>query len=130
MPVNEALFRIFSISDFAEQSGHGIPTIVNKYTKKAFNISNATILVTLPFTFMPDSVLARKAREKESNKLKETRKKVLDYLSSNPYSNLEETAKYVKLSVGGVKKIVASLQKEGFIKHIGPKRGGYWSNRI
>ena len=127
MPVNEALFRIFSISDFAEQSGHGIPTIVNKYSKNAFNISGSTILVTLPFAFVPDSVSARKVREIESANLKETHRKILDYLLNNPNSSLEEVAKHVGLSVSGVKKIVASLQESGFIKRVGPKKGGHWS---
>ena len=127
MPVNEALFRIFSISDFAEQRGHGIPTIINKYSKNAFNISSSTILVTLPFAFVPDSVSARKVREIESANLKENHRKILDYLLNNPNSSLEEVAKHVGLSVSGVKKIVASLQESGFIKHVGPKKGGHWS---
>ena len=127
MPVNESLFRIFSISDFAEQSGHGVPTIVSKYSKEAFNFTSGAMLVTIPFAFTPDSVIGRKTMEIESANLKGNHKKVLDYLLAHPNSSLEETAEYVGLSVGGVKKIVAFLQESGFIKHIGPKKGGHWS---
>lgn len=76
---------------------------------------------------MPDHVSARKIREIETSALKETHRETLDYLLAHPSASLEEAAKHVGLSVDGVKKIVASLQESGFIKRIGPKKGGHWS---
>ena len=127
MPVNESLFRIFSISEFAEQSGHGIPTIVKNYSKAAIDLSGNTVLITIPFSFEPDYVERRKNRELSETKLKDSHRQVLNYLINNPDSSIVEAASAADLSVGGVKKIIASLQAKGFIKRVGPKNGGHWS---
>lgn len=125
-PINEALFNIFSLSDFAEQSGHGVPTIVKNYSEKAFNFDSNMIVVTIPFSFTPDSVAFRKQMEEQSSKLLASHQKVLTFLLNNPEATLSEAADACSLSLGGVKKIVSSLKKDGFIKREGDKRGGKW----
>lgn len=124
-PINPSLFNIFAISSFAEQSGHGIPTIVEHYTEQAFDFSSNCILVTIPFAFTPDAIVAR--NQIEINGLQDNHKKVLVYLISNPESTLRDCAINVGLSLSGVKKIVKILQDDGKIKRIGPKNGGVWS---
>lgn len=124
-PINPTLFHIFSISSYTEQSGHGIPTIVEHYTEQAFDFSSDSVLVTIPFAFTPDAIAVRNSADFED--MKETHKKVLVYLSSNPKSSLQECAINTGLSPSGVKKIVKVLQEEGRIKRIGPKNGGVWS---
>ena len=49
-PVNEKLQKIFGQLRYVEQTGHGIPIIVNKYGKEAFDIENDFITVTIPFS--------------------------------------------------------------------------------
>ena len=41
-PVNNALLNIFTNLNMIDQTGHGIPLIINKYGKEAFYISNNT----------------------------------------------------------------------------------------
>lgn len=125
-PVNEALFNIFTLSDFAEQSGHGVPTIVSNYTEKAFNFDSNMIVVTIPFSYVPDAVLLRKKLEEQSTGLIESHRKVLTYLLNNPNAKLSEVATDCSLSLGGVKKIVQSLKKDGLIKRGGNKKNGRW----
>ena len=55
-PVNRSLFEIFALSSLAEQSGHGVPLIVERYGKKAFDFSSGTIVVTIPFAFVPEPI--------------------------------------------------------------------------
>lgn len=126
-PVNESLFNVFSLSDFAEQSGHGIPTIVSNYTKKAFNFDSNMIVVTIPFAFTPESVIFRKKVEEGSAKLIESHRNVLSYLLDNPKSTLSEAANACNLSVGGIKKIVSSLKEKGLLRRKGDKRNGEWT---
>lgn len=126
-PINPALFSMFSISPLAEQSGHGIPTIVEHYTKQAFDFSSNVVLVTIPFSFVPDAIKARNDVDAYSLDLKENHRKVLAYLSSNPKANLKECAAATDMSLAGVKKIVKILQNDGKIRRIGPKNGGIWS---
>ncbi len=125
-PVNPSLFKIFSVSAFAEQSGHGIPTIVKHYTKKAFDFSSNMVLVTIPFAFVPDAITIKNNASGDDG-IKESHRKVLVYLIDHPDSTLMECANDVGLSLGGVKKIVKALQNDGKIKRIGPKNGGIWS---
>lgn len=126
-PTNKALFDIFSMSDLAEQSGHGVPTIVSNYTESAFNFSSSMIVVTIPFSYTPDRVLARKAYAERVAVLKNSHQQVLNYLLSNPTSSLTKAAESCGLSLGGVKKIVASLKQEGLIRRKGAKSGGEWT---
>lgn len=125
-PVNEALFNIFSLSNFAEQSGHGVPTIVSNYTEKAFNFDSNMIVVTIPFSYDPDAVVFRKKLEEQATKLIESHRKVLNFLLSNPDAKLSEAATACSLSLGGVKKIVQSLKKDGLIKREGSKKNAKW----
>ena len=48
-PVNRGLFTIFMLCQIAEQSGHGIPTIVKKYGKEAFDFRGSAIKVTIKY---------------------------------------------------------------------------------
>ena len=126
-PINPSLFHVFSLSSFSEQSGHGIPNIVHHYTEKAFDFSSNRVLVTLPFSFVPDAIAIKNDEETKSIPRKESNRKVLIYLTGNPDSSLKECAEEVGLSLSGVKKIIKELQNQGKIRRIGPKNGGKWS---
>lgn len=48
-PKNEQLMDIFTRLGIVEHTGHGVPVIVEKYGKSAFEISDSYIKVTIPF---------------------------------------------------------------------------------
>ena len=48
-PRNKTLMRIFLSMGFTEHTGHGIPTIINKYGTSVFDINSNYILCTIPF---------------------------------------------------------------------------------
>ncbi len=126
LPVNKSLFTIFLISGFAEQSGHGIPIIVSECGKEAFSFEDNMIKVTIKFHYEPDSVLARKAREKAALKLTSNQHRVYNYLLENPSSNLQLAAKQLNLSLSGIKKIVSKLQSLDMLQRFGSKKSGQW----
>ncbi len=51
MPMNRGLFTICLVLKIVEQSGHGVPIIVDKYGKEAYDFSSDSIVVTLKFPF-------------------------------------------------------------------------------
>jgi predicted HTH transcriptional regulator len=48
-PRNLKLMRIFQDMKIVEHTGHGIPTIVNKYGKEAFDIKDSYVNVVFKF---------------------------------------------------------------------------------
>ena len=48
-PVNKALMDIFIKCDFCEESGHGVPTVVEKYGIDSYEFMDNFIDVTIPF---------------------------------------------------------------------------------
>ncbi|HNZ41182.1 MAG TPA: putative DNA binding domain-containing protein, partial [Clostridia bacterium] len=48
-PRNLRLMKIFSDLDIVEHTGHGVPTIIRKYGKEVFDITDNHIMVTIPF---------------------------------------------------------------------------------
>lgn len=126
VPVNKSLLMVFMATKFAEQSGHGIPTIVEKYGRKAFSFDDGMIKVTIPLSFERQDVLMRKGILLSKNGLTAGQKKVYDTLSSSPDLSLEEVAEITHLSLSGVKKICAQLQKYGMLERKGSKRDGTW----
>ena len=125
-PVNNRLFNIFITCDYTEQSGHGIPRIVDTYGKEAFSFNDGLLTVTLPFGYVPDYVKARQAKNKIKDILTDNQQNVLRYLADNPSSSLQTVADACSLSLGGVKKIVAKLQEMGLLERKGPKNNPLW----
>lgn len=131
IPVNERLFRIFIVCGHSEQSGHGIPEIVEKYGREAFSFDDGMITVTLPFNFEPDIVRIRKESEKEQAKmvLTENQKKVLEYLKQHRYAHYQNVADACEISLSGAKKIVTKLKEDGYLTRGGTKRNPEWIAR-
>jgi len=64
-----------------------------------------------------------KAREKTREK---TREKILRLIRENPEITTTEIATKSNVSPKGVEWNIAKLKKEGFIKRVGPDKGGHW----
>ena len=55
-----------------------------------------------------------------------THMKILEILSSNPDITIAELARYIDKSESAVWRAIQKLQKEEYIKRVGPDKGGYW----
>lgn len=78
-PRNETLMRIFLNMGLIEHTGHGIPTIVEKYGKDVFEIESNYIRCTIPFEQeVIDQI------ENKNVGLNKTEKKVTELLIENP----------------------------------------------
>lgn len=128
-PVNKALQTIFTQLDYAEQTGHGVPTIVDIYGKQAFNISANFITCTIPYAFEPEWVLSLKKEAEPRPSLNQTQLKVLRCLKANPKATASDVAREIGMSLSTAKKAIWKLVEQGAIARKGSKRDGYWETR-
>lgn len=126
VPVNKSLMTIFIATGFAEQSGHGVPTIVSRYGEKAFAFSNGMVMVTIPFDHEPDYPAKQKEINGTINGLTDNQRKVYELLKKDGTLSQQAVANQSGLSLGGVKKIYAALQAVGLMERKGNRRNGYW----
>lgn len=126
VPVNKGLLLVFIAAGYAEQSGHGVPTIVNKYGRDVFSFDDGMIKVTIPLAFDRNDVVARKNAIKQKNGLTKNQKTVYEILSEDGRKSLQEVADETGLSLAGVKKICLKLQECGILEREGSKKDGYW----
>lgn len=126
VPVNKSLLMIFMASKYAEQSCHGVPTIVKKYGRDIFSFDNSMIKVTIPLAYERDDVTKRKNIRSNKNRLTKKQELILNFLKDNPQATLQEVASNTGLSLGGVKKICSRLQEIGVLERDGSKKDGQW----
>ncbi len=118
-PINKHLQKIMGQLGIVEQTGHGVPEIVKKYGKEAFEITNNNIIVKLRFPY------------KISNKntkldLSDTYIKVLSAIINKPDITTNEICDVVKLKTARVSVILKELKDLGLIKRVGARKNGYW----
>lgn len=119
-PINNGLFKIMGQLGFVEQTGHGNLVILAKYGKKAFDIQDNHITVTIPFAFSPSM------KQIDVNGLSPTHSKVLIAIKDNPSFTQNELSKYCGLGTTRLGEIIKDLKLLGKIERIGGKKGGYW----
>ena len=111
---------------YAEQSGHGIPTIVEKYGRDVFSFDDGMLKVTIPLAFERPEVVNRKRIALNKSGLNENQKIIVDILSKDGRLTIKEVAEKTGISVPGVQKICSKLQEYGIIERNGSKRDGRW----
>ena len=128
-PRNATLMRIFLNMGLTEHTGHGIPTIVEKYGKNVFEIQNDYIRCTIPFEKEIISQIENKnvgLNVGLNVALNKTEKKVIEILIENPNSTSAELSEQIKVTTRTIERAFNSLQEKNIIKRIGSKRDGYW----
>lgn len=119
-PVNLRLQKIMGQLGMVEQTGHGVPTIIAKYGREAFELGDNHITVTIPFAF-PLHMM-----HSSDESLPPAYRGVLDTIRMDPYVTGEELGKKVNLGKTRITTIIAELKRMGRIRRIGSNRGGYW----
>ena len=101
IPVNEKLSEIFLQLHISEKTSRGIPKIIEMYGKDAIDISDDTILVTIPFNRI--NKVGDKAGDKVGDKVGDmnlniSQIKVLAEIRNNP--NITKPELMVKCDLG------------------------------
>ena len=126
VPVNKSLLFVFIAAGYAEQSGHGVPTIVDRYGRGVFSFEDGMVKVTIPLEFERNEVQERKNAERQRKGLTRNQKKIYDILFEDGKKSLQEVADESGLSLAGVKKICLKLQEYGILERSGSKKDGVW----
>ena len=122
-PVNQALLNIFTNLDLIDQTGHGVPLIINKYGEQAFYISDNTIIVTIPIN---KELLEKVDKPNYEIELSETEQKVYNCISENENITISELADKVSIGDRQVMRVLNSLKDKNIIRREGSNKNGVW----
>ena len=129
-PRNDMLMRIFLNMELTEHTGHGIPTIVSKYGREAFQIEDSYINVVIPF----DAEVMQQIKNhvglnvglNVGIKLTETQKKVLSILLEDGTQNATSIANMLGVTVRTIERALTELRKSNLIIRSGSRKHGEW----
>jgi len=124
-PRNATLMRIFLNMGLTEHTGHGIPTIIERYSTGVFEIENNYIRCTIPFEKeVTDQINNRNVGLNVG--LNKTEKKVIENLIENPSITSANLAEIIGVTKRTIERTFKSLQEKKIIERIGTKRNGSW----
>ncbi len=123
MPVNRALFGILTMADYSEQSGHGIPTIVERYGREAISVGETMVTVTIPFAFRPRWASAVR---RDTGRLTERHMAAVEYLERHPSASIKDLSGELDIGVSTSGKIISELKIEGYLENRGNNRRNVW----
>ncbi len=122
-PVNKELFNVFRACRFAEESGHGVPSVVRTYGERAYVFSEFFIDVIIPFN-------KEGFQKAKTNKTKigseDIEEMITGLLKGNSQLSRKDISSILGLSEGNVRHHLRKLQDAKIIRHVGPDKGGYW----
>lgn len=123
-PRNSTLMRIFLNMGLTEHTGHGVPTIIKKYGKEIFEITDNYVKCTIPFD---KRVLELSNKNVGLNVgLNKTEKAVLRLLIENSDRTADVIAAEIGVTKRTIERTFVSLQKKGKIERMGSKSDGRW----
>ena len=124
-PRNSTLMRVFLNIGLTEHTGHGVPTIIKKYGKEVFEITDNYIKCRIPYD---KNVLEMSRNNVGINVgINKTEKAVLGLLINNPEMTAEEIAIEVGVTKRTVERTLVNLKKKGLIERIGSNKNGSWA---
>ncbi len=128
-PRNATLMRIFLNMGLTEHTGHGVPTIVERYGTGVFEIQSNYIRCTIPFE--KDVLTETDGRNVGLNVgmnvgLNKTEKKVIKLLIEDPSATSSELAKQIGVTGRTIERTFNSLQEKKMLERIGSRRDGNW----
>jgi predicted HTH transcriptional regulator len=134
-PRNKELMRVFRDVELVESLGTGLQRVMKVYGKECFIFMDHFTRVVIPYAWLPGeenhpekTISTQKTIQKTiQKKLTTVQKTILEYLAAHPYATQQNMAHDITIvSLGGVKYNLQVLQKNGFLRRIGPDKGGHW----
>ena len=125
-PRNDMLMRIFLNMELTEHTGHGIPTIVSKYGREAFQIEDSYINVVIPFDAEVMQQIKRNVGLQDGPKLNKTQKDVLALLFEDGTQNKFSMSDKLGVSVRTIERALTELRKANLIVRSGSRKQGEW----
>ena len=123
-PRNIRLMKIFSDLDIVDHTGHGVPIIIEKYGRDAFEISDNHIIVTIPF----DSEVMKSINVgiNVGINLNAMERKIIELILNDPTLTAEKLSIEINKTKRTAERYLKSLQEKGYIERSGSNKNGYW----
>ena len=124
-PRNDMLMTIFNQMNISEHTGHGIPVIVSKYGREAFEITNNYINVTIPFNEDVMAAVGNPVGNLVGNPVGNSKLEnfVISKVLENNKISANAISKQLGISQRSVERAFASLKEKGIIEREGGTRG-------
>ena len=127
-PRNKTLMRIVLSMGFTEHTGHGIPMIVNKYGKEAFEIESNYIRCTIPFEgnvaiYSDEQNVGNVGENINQNRVEN---RIIELLMENPSYTYKELSEKIGVTKRTIERTFKLMQEKGVISRIDSNRKGIW----
>lgn len=119
-PRNDMLMTIFNQMTISEHTGHGVPIIVKKYGKEAFEISDKYVKITIPFD---SEVMVSIENGGNSGDNNEVIQIVISCILEDESISAAKISSKTSISQRTVERAIAKLKAEGIIERVGGTRG-------
>lgn len=127
-PRNNELMNIFLRLGLVEKTGHGIPLIVSKYGKEAFDINDNYIKVTIKFNkeVLDRNSLINGTINSVINKSSSTLLVIFNQIKLNNEITAREISEINNVPLRTVQRAISKLKELKFIERVGSNKTGYW----
>lgn len=133
-PRNAVLMRVFLNLGIVEHTGHGVPMIVKKYGRDAFDIHRSFINVTIPFNRNVIASVPNNSTDYGTNNgtdypnslLSDKEKRIILELVKEPEATYDCLAAETGFSRRSVSRAIASLVEKQYIERVGNNKSGFW----
>ena len=123
-PRNIRLMKIFSDLDIVDHTGHGVPIIIEKYGRDAFEISDNHIIVTIPFDLeVMKSINVGVNVDVNINK---NERQIIELILNDPTLTAEKISIKINKTKRTAERYLKTLQEKGYIERNGSDKNGYW----
>ena len=121
--------NIFARLGIVEHTGHGIPTIVEKYGMDAFEISESYLRVIIPFNeevLLNHGAISGAISGVNREELDPKENLILSKLEESPYLSAKSMSEELNIPFRSVQRYFSNLKEKGFIERVGSNKNGYW----
>lgn len=119
-PVNKQLQKIMGQLGIVEQTGHGVPEIVKRYGREAFEVTDNHVIVRLKFPFELASI------QTDYSMLTIAQRKLLMAISNQPTITTAEMSKVTGYSISRINSLIKELKSLNRLSRVGANKSGYW----
>ena len=112
----------------ADERGRGVPKIVGVYGRESIHIEKNFIVVTIPFNRInvtPFELNEGVGSDVPNGSVKSS-VKIIEMMKENPEITIPMIAEMLHKTTRAIEKSIAKLQSNGFVKRVGPDKGGHW----
>jgi predicted HTH transcriptional regulator len=117
---NPHIQNMLRIIGYGENLGSGFPIIMNAWKQSGWGEPVLENRIDI------DEVALILTVQTEKNTIQETREKIFNAIRKNPNITTSELAEKLTITIKGVEWQLKSLREQGFIRRVGPDKGGHW----